>query len=409
MAGKLVFCFPYRGVGGISVLFLRLAEALGARGIPTAIVDYADGYMARRHDPKRTQLLEYREGGRTPIPVDATIVLQAMTPWSIFPNLDVDASTRIWFWNCHPFNLVPTLPGFRRWMQSSPALGSFVLATVLRSYRSKIRRFLALLLERDSIAFMDRTNIAVAQDYLRIDIDEPRMLAIPAPAAERRTPIAMGDALRVVWIGRLVDFKYYPLTHLLRRLDQVASKVGRKVRIDIIGGGDHEAELLANAGSFPTLELRFFGEMEQAEVEHHLRHHADLLCAMGTSALEGARLGVPTLLLDLSYGPVVDGYRFSWLHELDGYGLAEVARATPGTDSASSLLARLRELDSDPGSLADAAYDYFERHHDLGLVSDRLLDLVSASRCSWGDLVSNGMLGRGIVYHVFSKIRAGVA
>ncbi|MBC7037566.1 hypothetical protein G6O47_23990, partial [Salmonella enterica subsp. enterica serovar Enteritidis] len=42
---RLYFCFPYHGVGGVSLLFLRVGEALARAGLAdVTLVDYADGY-----------------------------------------------------------------------------------------------------------------------------------------------------------------------------------------------------------------------------------------------------------------------------------------------------------------------------------------------------------------------------
>ncbi len=411
MQAKLYFCFPYRGVGGVSLVFLRVAEFLAQNGLAQChLVDYADGFMARNRDQSLTRLIEYSEDLEVPIPAGAIAVFQSMTPWSIFPALRLAPGVRILFWNCHPFNLVPTLPGLRHLMQRRPGFGSIMLATLLRRFRTIMRRFVRLLLERQALVFMDRTNVTVTEHYLGISIQLPEMLAIPAPRAAEGlhpAPDTAGAGLRLAWVGRLVDFKYYPLKHALAQLDLLQPQLAVPMRFDVIGDGDREANLRADVCRLRNLRVRFCGEMALPALERHLRQETDMLFAMGASALEGARFGVPTLLLDLSYGEVPESYEFSWLHQRDGYSLADVAHSGAGEGGGGSLRARLLELINQPQALSEAARAYFRRNHEIDMISERLLALAQRSRCTYGDLAAAGVLGRGLAYRAFYSMRKG--
>ncbi|MFT4805611.1 MAG: hypothetical protein ACI9YE_002833, partial [Psychroserpens sp.] len=45
---NLIFCFPYRGVGGVSLLFLRMAEYLVSRvDFNIFCIDYEDGFISK--------------------------------------------------------------------------------------------------------------------------------------------------------------------------------------------------------------------------------------------------------------------------------------------------------------------------------------------------------------------------
>lgn len=133
---KLWFCFPYRRVGGVSLLFLRVGEELSRLGMAdVTLVDYADGYMARHHDPALSTLAAYRDDGVVEVPEDAILILQSMSPWSIYPGLRPSPATRVLFWNCHPFNLVPTLPGARA-LSQRPLPGLLLRHTVLAGFRA---------------------------------------------------------------------------------------------------------------------------------------------------------------------------------------------------------------------------------------------------------------------------------
>lgn len=399
---KLWFCFPYRGVGGVSLLFLRVGEELARRKLAeVTFVDYADGYMARHHDPALTRLAAYEDDGIVAIPDDAILILQSMSPWSIYPALRPAPLTRLLFWNCHPYNLVPTLPCARA-LSQRPVPGRILRATILAGFRARSRRFARLLLAKRSLIFMDEPNVRVTRDALGVAVADPVMVPIPAVEAPARIPRGVGSPLRVLWIGRIVDFKSPILLRALRELNALAGRSGRAIAVDILGGGDREAQLRRETAGLDALKIAWLGERSPRELDALLAD-ADLLMAMGTSALEGARLGVPTLLLDFSYGPVGPDYDFGWLHERGGFALGDEASLRRGGEGSMEL--RLTELEAAPHALGAAARRHFERFHALSAVAVALNTAAQQAGCRWEDLRDAGLLGRGHLYAVFAAIR----
>lgn len=404
---KLFFCFPYRGVGGVSLLFLRVAEELARRGAADChLVDYPDGFMARHRDSALTTLVTYEDDGETAIPGDALAVFQSMTPWSIFPGLRLAAGTRLLFWNCHPFNLVPTLPGLRSAMQARPWLARLVLGTLLRGYRARMRGFTQRLLAKRSLLFMDQANVDTTQAFLDLAIDTPRFVPIPAASVTPRTAMPWhGEApLRVAWIGRIVDFKFHVLAHAMRKLDDVADRTGWPIALTIVGSGDFDARLREVARRL-RIDVTFVDSLSPAAVDNFLRREVDLLMAMGTSALEGAKLGVPTILLDVAYRRVPDAYRFTWLHDRTGFTLGDVLGAKHLAEDEDSLLDRLTELREDSSKISQRATSYFQANHSLPTVATAVLDAAGEARCRWGDLVAAGDADRGRIYPIFAKLK----
>lgn len=402
----LWFCFPYRGVGGVSLLFLRLAEELARTGAAdVTLIDYADGYMTRNRRAAGVSLAEYRDDGALAVPADAVLVFQSMTPWSIFPGIAPDPATRVLFWTCFPFNLVPPLPGARGWLQHRPRALRAVLVTLLRSYSTRICRFVRLLDEREAVLFMDAQNLATTEEMLGLKIVAPQFLPIPAPVAAPRRPIPPGEPLRVVWVGRIVDFKAHVLRHALAALDALAASGDGGFTITIVGSGDHAAWLCDEARRFTALSIEWIDELAPDAVEELLRSHTDLMLAMGTAALDGARLGVPVLLLDIAYGPLHPDYRFRWLHEAQGFSLGDIAGRPGAPREPGSMAARIAELRVDPRNLGERTQAHFAANHALPSIAAHLIERAYTTRCHWGDLTARGLLKCGAVYTLFRSIR----
>ena len=47
MKKNLFLIFPYKGVGGVSVLFKRAAEWLVERNFSVKVIDYSDGFISK--------------------------------------------------------------------------------------------------------------------------------------------------------------------------------------------------------------------------------------------------------------------------------------------------------------------------------------------------------------------------
>jgi hypothetical protein len=407
---KFVFCFPYRGAGGVPVLFTRIAERLTRGGQHEAfVVDYPDGAMAKAVAGSRILLIPYSEEMPASIPDDAIVIFQSLNPWAMYPALRISGTTRIFFWNCHPFNLVPVFPGLRGLMMSNSHLGRLVLATVLRRYRNIVVRLIDFLLARDALVFMDKSNAENTENYLGISL--PRRDYLPVPAGDVRERITRSPrdwttaGLRLAWIGRIADFKYPVLRKTLLLLDRLIPALGVPVRFAIVGAGTHLDDLRRDITSLRNIEVELVGELPVSDIVPFLTEHVDILFAMGISALEGARLGVPTVLLDVAYGAVPDGYIFSWLHDRSGFTLGDVLSPSlirPGNDSLETLL---RSSMADFDGVSHAAHTYYEAAHSPDSVTEEFLRLARLSHCFYRDFESAGFSARDPVYELFSRLR----
>lgn len=406
---RVTFCFPYRGSGGVPMQFLRLSSALADRGWEVELVDYPDGTMAQNLLDARVRLVPYALEG-TPIAKDTLLVLQTMTPWSIFPGLRVPPETHVLFWTCHPFNLVPTVPGLSRIMQRGPAVGRPMLKVLLPAHWSRLKTFLRLVSARRSIIFMDVGTARNTQEYLQETVNPVVFVPVPAPAVGTPAP-ASGEsagrrrALRTGWVGRLADFKYPILLHTMLRMDELAVGLNLELTLTVVGSGDYLPKLQDRAAALRKLKVVFAGERSPAEVVKFLRTELDMMFAMGTAALEAAAAGIPTILLDFTYNAVPRGYRYLWLHERAGYSLGELISAEHITTGDDELKSRLMEVLEDRVVLAEKARHYVRQNHALPAVVARLEPAMQVAALRWGDLVQQGLLKRGRIYSWYKAWR----
>ena len=95
--------FPYPSVGGVSVLFLRVAKLLkGSRRV--IIMDLEDGFMARNL-PEGVEFIAH--DAKHMVPQDAVVVFQACFPWTVSTIDQFPSTAKLLFWHLHPDNYLP--------------------------------------------------------------------------------------------------------------------------------------------------------------------------------------------------------------------------------------------------------------------------------------------------------------
>jgi hypothetical protein len=152
--------------------------------------------------------------------------------------------------------------------------------------------------------------------------------------------------------------------HTIRTLGRAAAAGGRPLIFEIIGDGPLAHQLDKTDGPLTIIRR---GTLAGPALAAALSR-AHLHFAMGTSALEGARLGVPTVLLDFAYGPVHDEYEFGWLTAAADFELGRQigpAGAVKRDASLESMRAILDAVGRDPIARSAEAYEYTRVHHSI--------------------------------------------
>jgi hypothetical protein len=405
---KVYFCFPFRGIGGCSLLFLRLAEELQTGGLcDTYLVDYSDGYMSLFRKQNLCNFLEYKDDGKALIPDDAIAVFQSTAPWSIYPGLSFCENTKILYWNCHPFNLIPTFPGLRMQMLRNYFIASLILKSALLYYALRMRKFLMFIHERGAIVFMDKPNLVTTEKYLGVKIINPIFLPIPALDPSAVQPILKDrkiNVINIVWLGRIVDFKYFILKHALIELNRIQHLVKVPIVVTIVGTGDYIGKLNKLTSELKNIQFNYVEHISPDFLDDFLLSQ-NILLGMGTSALEGAKLGVPTILLDPSYKDVSQNYHFKWIYNSIGYSLGSFDTDTHYRSRNDSLFLLLNEVMTDYNNVSCKTISYYNGSHSMKLVSKKFIDTALKSSCTYGELNEKSFMSRGVVYGNFYKLR----
>ncbi len=314
---KIAFYFPYPDIGGVPILFLRLANILSASN-KIFIIDQNDGYM-KRNMPEGCVFIPYDKP--EDIPSDCILVMQSCPFWRI-PFIErFDPKIKVFFWNLHPNNLNTNLFNTKYSLQLLKLFIDF-----FSFYRKrKIRALVNLLINGKSIRFMDLENLVKTEFYISQSIDLRDFLPITngintQEVKSYSAPI-VSEVIKCIVISRMDEYKIQMLYYIIK---QISTLVEFSFYFTIVGKGSGVSKLI------DLLDKSSNIMWEYHENIHHEEIHAKLATnhisfAMGTSALDSSSLAIPTVMLDYSEKEIDEYRKFRFIYENVGLTLAQHA------------------------------------------------------------------------------------
>ena len=375
----VAFFHPSHTIGGGENLFGRVAAALAETGqVRTAIIDFPDGETMRAANSDKVENWSiHRKPGaldRNTIIVTAFPLFRHLVRWT-GPN----CQARITLWGIHPTSALAWFPASEMIVMAGRSREDWVLNTFYPFRRRVVRRAVGGLARRRGLWLMDGTNVRSTEAIVQCSMRDCPIVPVPMPdrpvagVEPNREP---GGALRFGWLGRLAEDKVPMLVRIMKDLDQAAAEVGVRDSLRVIGDGGHAAEARQVAERLQALRVEFVGTVPDTRLGESLGG-LDGLFAMGTSALEGAARGLPTVLVDASYHAIPSGYGYRWLYETKDFDLGHVLRSSvpPGLSTV-EIRARLLSREG-ARSASNQCYDYVLQNHSLAATCKIVSRLIS--------------------------------
>jgi len=257
---------------------------------------------------------------------------------------------------------------------------------------------------------MDSTNLKSTEQYLELDLGVEVYLPIPVspPSSTKPTPnlnVLERNSIRFAWIGRICDFKFYILCHFLKNLNEYQNSTDLKLYMTIVGTGDYLPRLKQFVKQCPNISIEFKDFVAPIEMESFIENEVDVVTSMGTAAFEGAKRGVPTLLLDVYYDTVPDGYVFQWVYERKGFTLGDIIEPADLVVGNNSFNQKMEDLQKHYKKTGGKCHDYYQKNHSLPQITNDLLAVVDVANFTHQDLVEGGFAKRGALYNLLVWFR----
>lgn len=229
--------------------------------------------------------------------------------------------------------------------------------------------------EHDSLYFMDWPNVKAIFDKGKIEIGYLHYLPIPVMTYSKGYKVGryIDGSLNITYLGRGNDiWKIYPIIKVLEDLNSLRIKA----KVTILTDDDSQyRKMIGTLVNNNTIKVDYILNLFGEELEQYLLQHSDLHIAMGTSALEGAKLGIPTILIDYSKKKFPDDYAYRWIYECVDFCLGgEIIDGVSPYKVGRPLIEMIKSISGENGYMreAEACRSYLEKNHSIQSFVDRL-------------------------------------
>lgn len=395
---KIVFCFPYRGAGGVNSMFMRLASYLHGNNYEVALVDYIDGDMTinKKQD---IELISYYDDKEVIIPKNSILIFQSMTPWSIYPSLKIHESTNIFFITTLAANFYTVLPGcLRNIMYEGETIAKLFWNTILRNEYKKSKIFLELIESKRSHAILDSDIVCNLQRSMNIKLTEPRILPLFSQDVEKNLFLEQSkkekNILTLGWVGRIADFKITILNHTLNDAFDYANKIKKEINFIVVGNGEYEGKLFDETSEY--FKITRISHIKPSALDTFMLQ-LDVLFAMGTTALDGAKLGIPTVRLDYSYMSITKSYKYKFFHEVKGYSMGERIESSCFENGNHTFEELLTIYELENKKLSINCFEFYKANHSINQSCELLLSYIKDSSLVYEDILKR-KLNKSLLY-----------
>lgn len=357
----VLFFFPSRKIGGVEVLYVRLAEFFFNDGYAIGVIDYLDGYIKRELQNKNIEFsfTEYKSLFKSNIEGDFCIT--SLLHIDKYPELK-NLNLKFFFWDDHPQNAIMPFRGIRAINLFGLSFFIFCIKLFQSSRYKKIKNSFRELIDTNQVIFMCRFNFNYNIKLFNLPEGKANIIpiAIPMDESSELLKFNLGIKIRCSYIGRLDSDKFEICEELISDFERYNSNSDSlKLELFVVGGGEKYTTLKEKHES---RFVKFMGKVNNHNLQNFFEENQiNLAFAIGTSALESAKYGIPTILLRT----VTDKrfkFNYLWLNQVFG---RELALNYINMDKAVSLESIISMILTDYDPLSEETFRYVIKHHSL--------------------------------------------
>lgn len=407
---RVCFFYPTKSVGGAQYLFARMAEYLiDNTPYDIILIDYKDGFIRNKLAGKDYRFIEYRDENIITIQEPLLLVLPLSFLSLIKKYFVLSKTTRLFFWDLHPYNLVEqmALSGFYK--QLSPMTAHRICTVVEHSRCKRLAHFVAKSSASHGLAFMAERNRYYNQQLLGFST-QVKYLPIPVETlnqGKRQGVIKKyetGSTIHVGWLSRLDSWKVSVLFRVFDDIKAYENEHGPgNIHIHVIGDGpEHDrvqAECVENNASMA-------GRLEGDSLTEYMLSNLHVGFAMGTSALEFAVRGIPTVLtpIGLSSANRQQDRIYRWLFDSHEFDVTSEEMKNPESlHSFSQVIQSIQE--ATPEYLGEKCNTYTIENHDVDKVGALLVEYLSHCNLTYGDVHQLGIYQLSLAEHILFGLK----
>ena len=382
---KILFYVPSSIYGGTELLFLRFIQYLIENHTFELYIYNAENSIL---------------GGLLPSSVVQVDVLEEYSPYdililsskyarefsSLFSSIIIH---RTYLWQLQPDELMSQFfPYVNRFRMFGPLFNALRYIHVNIFFASRARYLfgeLSLWERVDGVFYMDKSNYIETNNWIgRQSNFDIKYQPITAPSRDLlyvRRSVGSSEKLHVSIVSRVsFDFKFFPIVSAMEALSSYSESHQRNISLFVIGDGDALDSLKKISTQYANdyFDIVFYGFMPVDEVVAEIYPMIDMAIGMGTSVLDSASLGIPTLVTDVyTFNIKGEDARFRWLHQVEGFTLGEYIQDKP--KNGFGMTDAINSLDSIGDVLSKQEYLYFMENHEANKVFSLFVSRIKNS------------------------------
>jgi len=363
----ITFYITHKGIGGVQNLFLNLTKELYKRDIRVKFIYFKETWLIVELNKEGVEYelfdLEYdnRKLISNFINKDDVIIL---TPESFIIEEIYQIKPYFLFWIVHPKTFIRKL---------------FPVKKII------FKLMIEMIIKRGGLYFMDKTCLEDISKYFRLTVNE-NYLPIPVFGIEKTNSSNLKsliekknrDIISLSYIGRAVIWKVNPVKKLISDLLIIKKTVEKEFTLHIFTDNVVEFEQLLSYNS-NEIELIYHSNIFGAELDQFIKKEILINFAMGTSCLESAKLGIPSILVDCSYEAFPSSYKYNWIYNSEGYSLGKVLDKNYISMNGYKLLEIFNQIFQNDSFICDisiSCLEYTSKNHHLESITSLLLEKI---------------------------------
>lgn len=255
-------------------------------------------------------------------------------------------------------------------------------------------KWLAQQQEKKILSEIVRKNAFFFIDYLgkeavekRLDTSIPDSFYLPIPI-ELTINMALrkkknSTKLIISYVGRSVNWKINPIIKVIKDYQNCNDHFQVDFRIICDDMVKFKKELEKKIDAFNKISIQFFERLSLNQL-HDILTESDLHFAMGTAALDGAKLGVPTIVVDASYIDFPDNYKYRWIFETEKLHLGRVINAKmKELDGNHSFSEIINDLIQNRNQISAKCYEYVKENYGIEKIADKIVNYGKTANLSF--------------------------
>lgn len=387
----LLLFYASRQIGGGEAYFINLGKEAIKAGRRCLVVDYVGGYVVSKIPG--AEHIEYSDS----CGADCTQECQAFIPIGavtlLGEKLRLCPASKVLFVSIHHHHCIEL--GNWAWLlrRLKPKAAGLIWPMLEPIRIRAVRNFFAEISRRRGLVYCAPFQRSFDEEYLRRTINA-EVVAIPVRERLADVQAFPADGKAVVWVSRLVKEKAEIIYELIREIE--AS--GCMLKLIVIGDGPYLRDIRERAAE-SSIEIETPGVISATGLDVYLRKNAAVCVGVGTSSVEMAMAGLPTLVARLP--GQLDG-PYIWFHNMRHGDTVATSGLQDRAISLSEALAQLADK-KQRDRISDECKCAARRRHAPAAAWGMLSEALEKTELSVADAIAFGKMSQqpfGFIRHL---------